>query len=203
MRYVERKETCRSVNSPSSVPQKDYLRYFVIKARAKDSEIQIRRLRATDRGKIRKVLKDLEAFTPEEISVAVSLVDEALNGSTAYRFLVATDEHDLVLGYICYGPAPMTSGTWDVYWIAVSRGFQRRHIGSLFLRCAEIEIRTEGGRLIVIETSSRPSYDSARKFYEKMGYHVSARIAEFYSEEDDKVTYCKDLASLRKARWRV
>jgi len=177
MRYVERKETCRSVNSPSSVPQKDYLRYFVIKARAKDSEIQIRRLRATDRGKIRKVLKDLEAFTPEEISVAVSLVDEALNGSTA--------------------------GTWDVYWIAVSRGFQRRHIGSLFLRCAEIEIRTEGGRLIVIETSSRPSYDSARKFYEKMGYHVSARIAEFYSEEDDKVTYCKDLASLRKVRWRV
>ena len=200
---MERNEMNRSINRPSFMRQNESLKDFALVVRAKGSKIHLRTLRATDRGKIRKVLKDLEAFTPEEISVAVSLVDEALNGSTAYRFLVATDEHDLVLGYICYGPAPMTSGTWDVYWIAVSRGFQRRHIGSLLLRCAEIEIRTEGGTLIVIETSSRPSYDSARKFYEKMGYHVSTRIAEFYSEEDDKVTYCKDLASLRKARWRV
>lgn len=200
---MERNEMNRSLSRPSFMRQNESLKDFALVVRAKGAKIHLRTLRATDRGKIRKVLKDLEAFTPEEISVAVSLVDEALNGSTAYRFLVGTDEHDLVLGYICYGPAPMTSGTWDVYWIAVSRGFQRRHIGSLLLRCAEIEIRTEGGRLSVIETSSRPSYGSARKFYEKMGYHVSARIAEFYSEEDDKVTYCKDLASLRKARWRV
>ncbi len=193
MRYVERNEICRSLNRPSSVWQRDCLRHFVVDAGAKDSEIQIRRLRDTDKRTIRKVLEEVNTFTPEEISVAVSLIDEGMNDSPAYRFLVATEKHDEVMGYICYGQAPMTSGTWDIYWIAVCRRFQRRRIGSLLLRFAEIEIRAEGGRLIAIETSSKPSYESTRRFYEKMGYHVKARIAKFYSEEDDKLVYCKYL----------
>lgn len=175
--------------------KREILRRFALRAKGVESEIRLRPLRHTDREKIREVLEDVEAFSSEEISVATSLVAEALNGSTVYRFLVAADPHDTVLGYICYGQVPMASGTWDIYWIAVSKSSQRRHIGALLLRGAEEDIRSERGRLILIETSTRPSYRSARKFYQGLGYHVSARIAQFYSERDDKLIYSKYLVS--------
>ncbi len=190
-----RDEKRRSISGPSFVQKKEFLKDLALTVRIRGSEIHLRRLQDTDRKKIRKLLKEVNAFTPEEISVAVSLIDEGCDASGSYRFLVATNEHDEVLGYICYGQAPMTFGTWDIYWIAVCKRFQRRHIGSMLLRCAEIEIRAEGGRLIVIETSSKPSYGSTRKLYEKIGYHVGARIGKFYSAEDDKLVYCKYLGS--------
>jgi len=175
----------------SLIEKREILRHFVLRARGEKSEIRLRALRDTDREKIREVLEDVKAFTPEEILVALSLLDETFNGSMPYCFLVAADEHDTVLGYICYGQVPMTSGTWDIYWIAVAKRFQRGHIGSLLLRGAEDEIRAQHGRLIIIETSTKPSYRSTRRFYEKMGYRAGAKIAKFYSERDDKLVYSK------------
>lgn len=189
--HLDRSGKNTGLRKLSLIEKSEILRRFPLRARDWASEIRLRGLGNTDREKIRGVLEGVRAFTPEEISVATSLVDEALNGSTAYRFLVAIDEHDTVAGYICYGQIPMTSGTWDIYWIAVSTRYQRRHIGSMLLRAAENEIRAQGGRLIVIETASKPCYGTTRKFYERMGYRVGARIAQFYSYRDDKLIYCK------------
>lgn len=191
---MERNCKTRKSTRPSFIQKKGLLRRFSRKPWPGESGIRLRALRDTDRGEIEQVLKDLRAFTPEEIEVAISLVDEVLHGRSAYRFLVATEENDRVLGYICYGRTPMAVGTWDIYWIAVSKSFQRRHIGSLLLQKAEKEICAEGGRLILIETSTKPSYRPTRRFYKKMGYRVSAMIPEFYSEEDDKLVLCKYLA---------
>lgn len=177
----------------SFTEKREVLGRLALRSRDGESEVCLRQLRDTDGEKIREILEEVEAFTPEEISVAASLVDEASRGSMAYRFLVAVDQRDTVLGYVCYGQVPMTSGTWDIYWIAVSRRFQRRHLGALLLRWAEEDIRSEGGRLILIETSTKPSYRSTRKFYQGMGYRVAARIEHFYSEKDDKLVYCKHL----------
>jgi ribosomal protein S18 acetylase RimI-like enzyme len=177
----------------SFIEKREILRRFALRSKGGESEVLLRPLRDTDAKKIQEVLEGVKAFTPEEISVATSIVDEALRGSMAYRFLVAADQHDTVLGYICYGQVPMTSGTWDIYWIAVSKRFQRGHIGALLLRGAEEDIRSERGRLILIETSTKPSYRSTRKFYQGMGYRVKARIEQFYSEKDDKLVYCKYL----------
>jgi ribosomal protein S18 acetylase RimI-like enzyme len=179
----------------SFLEKREILRRFALRARGEKSGIRLRAFRDTDREKIREILEDVTAFTPEEISVATSLVDEALRGSTSYRFLMAVDEHDTILGYICYGPVPMTSGTWDIYWIAVSKRFQGSHIGTVLIRGAEENIRSENGRLILIETSAKPSYRSTRKFYQEMGYRVKARIEQFYSEKDDKLIYSKYLIS--------
>jgi len=193
--HTERSGKHTGLSKLSFIEKRETLRRFAVRARGEVSEIRLRGLRDTDRDKIRGVLEGVEAFTPEEISVAISLVDEALNGSMAYHFLVAIDEHDTVAGYICYGQAPMTSGTWDIYWIAISTRFQRRHIGSILLRAAEKEVRAQKGRLIIIETASKPSYGITRKFYQRMGYHMSARIAQFYSATDDKLIYSKYLTS--------
>jgi ribosomal protein S18 acetylase RimI-like enzyme len=179
----------------SFLEKREILRRFALRARGRESEIRLRQLLDTDREKIREVLEGVKTFNLEEISVATSLVAETLNGSTAYRFLLAVDQHDTVRGYICYGQVPMTSGTWDIYWIAVAKRFQRRHIGAMLLRGAEEDIRSERGRLILIETSTKPSYRSTRKFYQGMGYRVKARIEQFYSEKDDKIIYSKYFTS--------
>ncbi len=185
----------RNLRSLRFIQKKELLRRFAAKAQAKKSAIRLRRLEDADRQEIRKILENTRLLTDEEIRVAMSLVDEFLSGSPDYRFLVAVDEDERVLGYVCYGHTPMTSGTWDIYWIAVSQESQRRGIGSLLLGGAETEIRGEGGKLILIETSAKPSYRSTRKFYEKMRYRITARIAKFYSESDDKLIYCKYLGS--------
>lgn len=192
---MERSAKHVTLRKLSFIEKREILRRF---ASGEKSAIRLRGLRDTDREKIREVLEDVKAFTSEEISVAISLMDEAFSGSTAYRFLVAADVHETVLGYICYGLVPMTSRTWDIYWMAVSKGFQRRHIGAMLLRGVEEDIRAERGRLILIETSTKTSYRSTRKFYERMGYHVSARIAQFYSERDDKLIYSKYFTSRGK-----
>jgi ribosomal protein S18 acetylase RimI-like enzyme len=156
---------------------------------------RLREFHNKDRAKIQEILEEAGNFTSEEIEVAMSLVNERIRGDSTYCFLVAVNEGDVPVGYICYGPTPLTAGTWDIYWIAVFRKFQRRHVGSLLLREAEKEIAGHRGRLILIDTSSKPSYRSTRTFYDKMGYRMSARIRGFYSKRDDRLIFCKYTAT--------
>jgi hypothetical protein len=52
-------------------------------------------------------------------------------------------------------------------------------------------MRSAGARMCVIETSSRDDYSATRHFYLACGYDEVARIADFYDEGDDRVTYAK------------
>ena len=59
-------------------------------------------------------------FSPDEVSCARELIDSALSDATRggdYRVLIAA-RGEALLGYICYGPTPMTQGTYDLYWLA-------------------------------------------------------------------------------------
>lgn len=154
--------------------------------------VTFRKIVKDDREKIGHILLDVRNFTQDEVRVALSLIDEHFKGDEDYNFTIATFESE-VIGYVCYGPAPMTSGTWNIYWIAVLKEFQRNRIGTLLIKEVENEIRMREGRLILIETSSKGSYDSTREFYERMDYGIVSRIDEFYSEQDDKVIYGKYL----------
>jgi ribosomal protein S18 acetylase RimI-like enzyme len=183
----------------SSMTQKDSPASVVPNVLSGRTEVQLREFQNKDRAKIQEILEEARNFTSEEIEVAMSLVDEMIRGDSTYRFLVAVNRNDIPVGYICYGPTPMTAGTWDIYWIAVSKRFQRRHVGSLLLREVEKEIVSHRGRLILIDTSSKSSYRATRAFYYKMGYRVSARIRGFYSDRDDRLIFCKYTVTSRDA----
>jgi len=156
-------------------------------------EVKLRKIQKDDKEKIMRILLDVGNFTEEEMKVAISLVDEYYKGDEDYNFIIATFG-DQVIGYACYGPTSMTSGTWDIYWIAVLRGFQRKKIGSILIMEVENEIQKRGGRLILVETSSKKSYELTRRFYEKMNYRMISKIDKFYSEEDDLLIYGKYLS---------
>lgn len=145
-----------------------------------------------DRDAVRQIVETTGFFRPDEVDVAVELVDEALakGEASGYYFLFAEIDGN-VAGYACYGPIACTLGSYDLYWIAVDPQRQGQGLGQLLLREAERQILQRGGRHIYIETSGRPQYTPTRAFYDRCGYAVAAVLAEFYDRDDDKVIWRK------------
>ncbi|MCS7160565.1 MAG: N-acetyltransferase [Gemmatales bacterium] len=96
-----------------------------------------------------------------------------------------------IAGFVIFGPTPLTAHTWDIYWIVVGQEYQHRGIGSRLLEAAEARIRAQRGAVIRIETSSQPSYEATRRFYEKHGYERAGAIPDFYARGDDLIVYYK------------
>lgn len=147
-----------------------------------------------DELEIIKILYATPEFTPAEVKVAEELIKLHLQHGTASGYHTLVAEADLTpAGYICYGPTPLTEGTWDIYWIAVAANRQHRGIGHALLAEAETRITKAGGRLILIETSSKSEYEKTRRFYGDQGYEQIARIPDFYTPGDDKLVLRKVL----------
>ena len=67
-------------------------------------------------------------------------------------------------------------------------------VGRALMLATEDAVRAEGGRLLLIETASKPSYDKTRAFYLAWGCSEVARVPDFYAIGDDKVIYARTLA---------
>ncbi len=146
-----------------------------------------------DRERVKQILAEVNVFPPTEIEVAIELIDSYLSGSPDYTIKVAADENGDVLGYICYGRVPLTDAVWDIYWIVVGKGFQGKGVAGRLLEFVENELYAKNARAIMVETSSKPEYQSARDFYTRKGFSEVCRIGDFYSEGDDKIIYRKKL----------
>jgi D-alanine-D-alanine ligase len=148
-----------------------------------------------DGPQIHGITAGTSVFSLEEVQCVDELWEEYLtrgSESSGYYFLVEKDENRVV-GYICYGPRSLTSGTFDLYWIAVDPNTRRGGIGRRLLDACEQAIRNLGGRLIVLETSGLPIYEPTRKFYLATGYTLEATLKDFYHEGDDLVIFTKHL----------
>jgi D-alanine-D-alanine ligase len=144
---------------------------------------------------IRAVLAQTGVFSPREIGVALELAADRLAKGPASEYLfIMADNGTRTIGYICFGPITIAEGRFDIYWVAVSPDYTGRGIGRLLMREAEKAIAASGGRYIFIDTSSRKEYVEARRFYQRNGYVETARIRDFFSENDDKVVFMKRLA---------
>jgi ribosomal protein S18 acetylase RimI-like enzyme len=150
--------------------------------------LKIRPVSASDRTALIKILENTSEFKTSEIAVAKEVLDSCLrdNKNSGY-FIFVAEYNNEVIGFICYGPAPLTDGTWDIYWEAVAQGKRGLGLGSSLIKAAEKEIRKSGGRLSLIETSSTPAYSKARQFYSRHGYGEVARVPDFYEPGDDKL----------------
>ena len=99
-----------------------------------------------------------------------------------------------LVGYACYGPIEGTQGSFELYWIAVSPDEQRRGLGAQVYARAEAAMRKAGAKHIYADTSSSDRYAGTRGFYQRMGFHEDARLADFYAPGDGKIVYVKPLA---------
>jgi ribosomal protein S18 acetylase RimI-like enzyme len=158
----------------------------------------IRPMVAADRGGIFRILENAGNFTPEEVATALELIDEWLElgeHSGYLTYVLEAQDEDLaeVLGYVCFGPTPLTESTYDLYWIAVDKSKHRGGVGKRLMRFTEEEVARRGGRLLLIETSSQETYGGTIQFYERTGYELVGKIKEYYKPGDDKLIFVKRL----------
>ena len=91
-------------------------------------------------------------------------------------------------------PERMTSGTWNLYLIAVHPDCQGHGHGSALLAQIEAMLGARGERVLLVETSGLPAFSRTRAFYEGCGYDEEARIREFYQVGEDKIVFRKALS---------
>src|SRR3954462_2318338 len=158
----------------------------------------IRPLVAADRSGVFRILENAGNFTPEEVGTALELIDEWLelgehSGYLTYVLDAQSEDGSEVLGYVCFGPTPLTESTYDLYWIAVDKSKHRGGVGKRLMKFAEEEIARRGGRMLLVETSSQETYGGTIQFYEKTGYDLVGKIKDYYKADDDKLIFAKKL----------
>jgi len=157
--------------------------------------MKIRPLLEKDRARLLSMLIKTRSFTSLEIDVAMELIDIVLKDPIQkdYQIDCIVDDQDQAIGYICYGPTPMTQGTFDLYWIAVDPDFQEQGVGSKLLSFLEELVKAEGGRLILADASTIPHYEKTLKFYLKNGFQEVGRVPDYYHPGNDRITFCRRL----------
>lgn len=149
-------------------------------------------VRPSDHGQVRQLVDSSGFFSPEEITIAVELVEERLSkGSVSGYFFLFAELTGNVIGYTCFGPIPGTMYSYDIYWIVVHSNFRRLGIGKKLMAHSEDLIGKRGGRLIYLDTSSRDQYKTTRLFYLQCGYRKEAFMKDFYKPGDSKIIYVK------------
>ena len=149
-----------------------------------------------DRAVIAKLVLSVENFNQAEVACALELIDVYLNDpdQTDYHLVVAEDSTAKVHGYACWGPVPLTKGTYDLYWIATHPDSRGQGYGRAIMAYVEGKELGKNGRLLAVETSAKESYKSTVKFYHRLGYEETSRIPDFYDVGDDKLTLVKRLS---------
>ena len=156
------------------------------------TSIAVAPIRRRDRAAIEQILIETGVFKEFEVDVALELIDAYYEAPDQdYTALGAFTRGGKLLGYVCYGPTPMTAGTWDLYWIAVAPETQGQGVGTRLLQEVERRLALQDARLVIIETSSQPMYAPTCAFYERHHYELVARVPDFYAPGDDRLIFVK------------
>lgn len=153
--------------------------------------MEIRRLSATDRPQLAELLGRIETFLPEEVVCALELIDAAGQPNNPDYFALVAAREAKVLGYVCFGPTPMTDGTFDLYWIASDPNVRGQGVGAALVSAMEGDIRRRKGRIIRVETSALEAYGPTRGFYAAMQYKEESRFRDFYKPGEDLIILAK------------
>lgn len=144
----------------------------------------------SDMEAVREIAESTGFFYPDEVDVAVELVEERLkNGDASDYYFVFAEIENKVVAYTCFGPIPVTKGSFDLYWIITHNDFRGLGIGKKLLAETYTDAKKLGARAIYAETSGREKYEPTRQFYLKTNYTVDAVQKDFYDVGDDKYVF--------------
>lgn len=147
-----------------------------------------------DCAMVRDMVSDSGFFNPEEVNVAVELVEARLaNGLRSGYYFIFAEYEGAVLGYTCFGPIPGTMQSYDLYWIVVRHAYRGLGLGSRLLMRSEHQIAQQGGSRVYVETSSRALYEPTRAFYHAHSYYQEAVLHDYYAPNDSKVIFVKQI----------
>ncbi len=153
--------------------------------------ITIRSATYQDSLDILRIASEEPLFSQEESSCVAELLQDYYqrDDHNGYYFITALVDEQ-VAGFACYGPTPLTQGTFDLYWISVAAERKSKGIGRLLIQKVIQRITAKKGRLLLADTSGRHEYAPTRAFYERQGFNRASRIKNFYAPGDDLIVYC-------------
>lgn len=131
-------------------------------------------------------------FKTEELGVIQEMLDDyhATKVDSGHQILTC-DEGGMLIGIAYFCPKEFTDRVWELLMIAVDAPRHRQGIGSQLLQAVENAVRSENGRLLLIETSDKSSFERTRQFYRKHGYSEVAHIPDYFSDGDGKASFIK------------
>lgn len=118
-------------------------------------------------------------------------LDEHFSNPDQAIWLTAIDEEPVGVAYCA--PEPVTSGTWNLFMLWMKDGFEGRGFGKQLVSEVENQLKTRGARLLIVETSQLPEFETARAFYESYGFKLEAEIKDFFDVGDNKLVYTKPM----------
>jgi ribosomal protein S18 acetylase RimI-like enzyme len=150
----------------------------------------VRSTKSEDIAALQHVIDQTEMFPSEMLP---EMIDGYLSGTAESDIWLTCEIENSAIGF-CYCTAEkLTDGTWNMLAISVSPAQQSKGVGAALVSKLEEKLRKDGQRLLIVDTSSTPDFDAARRFYVKNGYIEEARIRDFWALGSDKITYRKSL----------
>ena len=152
--------------------------------------------KAADADAVERLVRETGVFSAAEIAIARELVEENLakgDAASGYRFLIDDDGRGGIAGYTCYGPISGTEARYELYWIAVGAAARGSGLAQRLLSATEAAAKKLGGAWLFAETSTRPDYAPARKFYATNGYRLLAEIPDWHADGDGLCVFGKKL----------
>ena len=150
----------------------------------------IRQITKSDLDSLKAVIDSNELFPSDLIDSMTS--DFFTNKKTQDIWLTKDFEGKPVAVVYC-APERMTSGTYNLYLIAIHKDYQGQGIGSELMLYVENLLKKNSNRILIVETSGLPEFELTRKFYDKLDYKRGATIREFYKDGEDKIVFWKKL----------
>jgi len=152
----------------------------------------IRKLKQDDVVKIESILMNIDKFNEAEVRIAMELVNaaDADAEQTDYNVFVYEEEGN-VIGYHCTGKRPLTDAVYDLYWIVTDPSHKNKGVGKTLLAHAEQFVTQLKGRWLLIETSSKESYEGTRNFYLRNNYSIISEINDFYTFGERLIVFGK------------
>ena len=131
-------------------------------------------------------------FEPDQVEMLAGMLRSPSENDVWF-----TDEAESgPVGVAYLAPEKMTNGTWNLLFIAVHPDQQRQGRGKSILKHVQQWLRSNGERILLVETAGLDSFDYVRSFYVGEGFENEARVRDFYDVGVDKIIFRKSLTEV-------
>lgn len=154
----------------------------------------IRPITPDDTPALIEVICSSGLFRPEDADSIQAMLDEYHSRKDDDgRQVITFVENGAPAAVAYFSPKAFTDRVWELLMIAVAGSRQRQGLGTELLRAVEGSVCAVDGRLLLIETSDKTGFERTRLFYKKHGYVEVARIPDYFTDGDGKVSFIKRL----------
>lgn len=152
----------------------------------------IRALVQQDLEAVKEVIGSTGLFPPDLLDEMTQAYFNDANSSDVWLVSIA-DNVPVAVAYCA--PERLTEGTFNLYLIAVHKELHGKGVGTELISFVEDYLKTQGHRILIVETSGLPEFELTRRFYEKLQYSREAVIRDFYRAGEDKVIFWKMISA--------